>query len=734
MADVVTRLVVDSKEYDSKIQRAVAGLTQYEKKCREVGGTLEYVEKEDLDFVKALGQMETVSSSATGKLGELKKAFTELSVQYKNLTDAEKQSQYGQALAGSLDQIKGRIGDLGGQLSEVGKEMSGSKGFVDQFTDALGSLGPAGQTAAKLLKGAFGPVGIAIAAVVGVIHQVVEAFKRNEDAMASAERAAAPFKAMWQGIQRIFDKLVPLIADAIEGISNGIQKMFNKMTDWMGKLANTSLGKKLGLDTVYEQMKKVSSVGNELMQSNKQITNSERELQTLRRTSAEASARDEQRIAKLRAEASEKDKYSAAERVKMLDEAGALEEKIMQRDVTLRQKELDLIKLKNSLTQSGTADLDAESAAQVALTNATTAYYNKQRALQRQLQSARNEAANDSGSEESPAADGSIAAQEDKVKQLTEQWKNAGAEVRDDYKKQLDEAKAVLDEMLGKTAQGSIQFNAEGISAIKKELSGALSGATIGGEDYLIATNKIADLTSFENLLKTSISAGIDPSMFEGKFESIKTGIDISDEDWELFVESINEKLEELDLPPIKLNIETGAVEQLDKEVTKTIDNVGGAAQAFSALGSAMNQIEDPGAKVAGMVAQAIGSVVAGYGAATAQAATMGPWAWIAFAVTGLATMISTIAGIKQATAGSYASGGIVPGNSYSGDNMTANVNSGELILNRAQQESVAAQLQGGAVQTVNVQGMISGSDIILAIKNRQNEIGMGTAGQIGGW
>ena len=734
MADVVTRLVVESKEYDSKIARATQGLTQFEKKCREAGGTLEFVEKEDLEFVKALGQMETVSSSATGKLGELKKAFTELSVQYKNLTDAEKQSPYGQALAGSLDQIKGRIGELGGQLSEVGKEMNGSKSFVDGFTDALGSLGPAGQTAAKLLKGAFGPVGIAIAAVVGIIHQVVEAFKRNEDAMASAERAAAPFKAVWQGIQRIFDKLVPLIADGIEKISNGVQSLFGKLTDWMGRLSQTSLGKKLGLDTVYEQMKKVSAVGNELMQSNKQIADSERELQTLRRTSAEASALDEQRIAKLRAEASEKDKYSAAERVKMLEEAGALEEKIMQRDVTLRQKELDLIKLKNSLTQSGTGDLDEQSAAQVALTQATTAYYEKQRSLQRQLQSARNEAAKDSGSAESPAADGSIAAQEEKVKQLTEQWKNAGAEVRDDYKKQLDEAKAVLDDMLGKTAQGSIQFNAEGISAIKKELSGALSGATIGGEDYLIATNKIADLTSFENLLKTSISAGIDPSMFEGKFESIKTGIDISDDDWELFVESINEKLEELDLPPIKLNIKTGAVEQLDQEVTKTIDHVGGAAQAFSALGNAMKQIEDPGAKVAGMVAEAIGSVVAGYGAATAQAASMGPWAWIAFAVTGLATMISTIAGIKQATAGSYASGGIVPGNSYSGDNLTANVNSGELILNRAQQESVAAQLQGGAVQTVNVQGMISGSNIILAVKNRQNEIGMGTSGRIGGW
>ena len=57
MADSVFKLVVDSKEYDSKIQRATSGLMAFEKKCREVGGTLEYVEKEDIDFVKALGKI-----------------------------------------------------------------------------------------------------------------------------------------------------------------------------------------------------------------------------------------------------------------------------------------------------------------------------------------------------------------------------------------------------------------------------------------------------------------------------------------------------------------------------------------------------------------------------------------------------------------------------------------------------------------------------------------------------
>ena len=42
-----------------------------------------------------------------------------------------------------------------------------------------------------------------------------------------------------------------------------------------------------------------------------------------------------------------------------------------------------------------------------------------------------------------------------------------------------------------------------------------------------------------------------------------------------------------------------------------------------------------------------------------------------------------------------YETGGIVPGNSWSGDHIMARVNSGELILNRAQQDTIAGQLGG---------------------------------------
>ena len=94
------------------------------------------VEKETLDYVRALGQMDTTSRTATGKLAEMKKTFTELSVVYKNMTDEEKNSPFGKALATSLDQLKGRIGESKVQLDDINKSINGGGGL----TGALDSL------------------------------------------------------------------------------------------------------------------------------------------------------------------------------------------------------------------------------------------------------------------------------------------------------------------------------------------------------------------------------------------------------------------------------------------------------------------------------------------------------------------------------------------------------------------------------------------------------------------
>jgi hypothetical protein len=90
-----------------------------------------------------------------------------------------------------------------------------------------------------------------------------------------------------------------------------------------------------------------------------------------------------------------------------------------------------------------------------------------------------------------------------------------------------------------------------------------------------------------------------------------------------------------------------------------------------------------------------------------------------------MATMLSTISAIKSATAGSYAEGGIIPGNNYN-DGLVANVSSGELILNRAQQGNLASQLQNNGIGNMQLEAVIAGEDIRLAVRNANRRRGRG--------
>ena len=92
--------------------------------------------------------------------------------------------------------------------------------------------------------------------------------------------------------------------------------------------------------------------------------------------------------------------------------------------------------------------------------------------------------------------------------------------------------------------------------------------------------------------------------------------------------------------------------------------------------------------------------------------------------------MMTMISSIHSATG--YAQGGIVEGNSYSGDNMMFGgdglygLNAGELVLTKSQQNSLAQQLSGNGMGNINVSGRISGTDILLSADRAAQASGRG--------
>ena len=141
MADSILRLKVESQEYDNKLKRAAEGIQRYAEGCRKAGGTLEHLDDGVEEFVRALGQMETVSKSVKGNINEMTKAFTDLSIQYNKLTDEEKNAPFGQALKVSLDELKGRIQAGNTEIKNISESLNGGGGLKDALNQVAGKFG-----------------------------------------------------------------------------------------------------------------------------------------------------------------------------------------------------------------------------------------------------------------------------------------------------------------------------------------------------------------------------------------------------------------------------------------------------------------------------------------------------------------------------------------------------------------------------------------------------------------
>ena len=288
-------------------------------------------------------------------------------------------------------------------------------------------------------------------------------------------------------------------------------------------------------------------------------------------------------------------------------------------------------------------------------------------------------------------------------------------------------------------------FTGGNLEALVANLKERISQADVGSELLDKLNEQLVDANTLGNIIKTAIENGVDITQFDPQalFRKIfgdgnTAGDYISDSFWMELEENLNKHLAELNIKPIKLDIKTGEIKQLSDDAKNAAKSWRDVSSAVQSVGSALQQIEDPGAKIAGLIGQAVANIALGFAQATATTgSTSGIFGWIAAIAGGLATMTSTIAAIHSATGfqnggivqgapKKYATGGIIQGNTYSSDMIPIRANAGELILNRAQQGNIASQLEGTASQNLRLYTDVSGRNLRIIMDNDSMSRGKG--------
>lgn len=147
------------------------------------------------------------------------------------------------------------------------------------------------------------------------------------------------------------------------------------------------------------------------------------------------------------------------------------------------------------------------------------------------------------------------------------------------------------------------------------------------------------------------------------------------------------------------------------------------AAQAAQNFGAALAGLDDPAMKAAGTVMQAIANIALSFSMAAVQASSLGSYGWIAYMAAGAGALATTISTIHSLTG--YAEGGMVKGNTYSGDQIPIMANAGEVVLNKSQQATLAQNLQGGG-GNLKVTGVLQGRTLLMVVENELKSQGKG--------
>ena len=677
--DVITRFKLETTQYDSKLRDAAKSLQNVSKQAEMAGKDFDKFTKSSVEAARAFGQVASGATNTKDKLKDLVGAYNDVAKAYNSLTEQQRQSDFAKAMAQSLETLQDRIKETKQELYSLG---SGKGGGLFGEGGLTGMLQVAGGN--LLSKG----VSMLTDELTGAIAQSINLAKQGEGIRIAFERLGRP-------------GLLDNLKEATHGTVSELELMKQAIKFENFKLPLEDLATYLAFaqqkakDTGESIDYLVTSIVNGLGRQSKQI------LDNLG--------------------------ISAAELTKRMGEG---------KDMTQAVAEI----IREEMAKAGDYVETAADRAARAAAKAT----DKMEEMGRTAMPVAEQWAETWGTLKTGGMEflnfvlTPIANMLNKLKEFQMSSEDFfEAKVLPNIMTKVGSNVDANGNYIKRPAQrGAVGFDWES-GTWMPGYSGAIyngaTGQTELPEIFATGTTRKTKKTKGGRSGKTTKEFDISKIAFNApKVEPAQMIAPPSV--WEQYAEGIRGTFDTIEdeLPNItswtkNFDPFKNYMDEMNKKLDQQKMAFQMAGQAANSFGAALAGIEDPATKAAGTVIQAIANIALGFGSAVAQASSMGPYAWIAYVAAAMGAMATAISTVHSLTG--YAEGGIVKGDSYSGDNLYGpgfGINAGELVLSVAQQNALAntltRQSEGGGM----MQARVSGENIYLALNNYLKRTGQG--------
>ena len=645
--------------------------------ARRTGATFAIADKEELAFVSSLGQLQTSARSAKGSIAEMTKAFQDLSMHYRSLTDEEKAAPYGQELKKSLEQLQNRINDGKKALGEINSTIGESKNKTDILSGAVGELaGKFGLSVPKL-----GAMSVAIAGVTGALKVAKDAFFANEQSLDEWEKTTESAKSVYNGF--------------LDALNTG------DISGYLGRI-------------------------NQIVDAARKAYDALDELGTYNAFNQVNVSRDKQRLTNAMAD------YREGKGSKASVQAASGDVQKNLRELYLKQQGAYVAKINQLAAERGVSG-------KALMKIADGSYSDYQRAKNVQMTGTRYQVHTNQYGQ-------SWTTSEKYAKNAAEQMGSALRRINDTDWQELQklgaDAQNTLNE-LGMTRRQVARILGSGRTTTTTTGGRTGGGGGVGNVTPAPDLNKIAfnmDEKFNGGMLQDEINGVIADKVSVALGEVIKS--DLKNMDPEQLkamlqgTETVNDVFKKANMSQVR-STEDKKQGRQDNDISKMAKGVGALANitgAFKNMGVELPQgLTKTISAIQSLttVVQSVQTIISLFstGSQTANTVALG-------LNTGAIGSLTTAIGTNTATnfipffshggLAGHAANGFIGGNNYSGDMLPIAVNSGELILNRAQQGNLASQLSGMGMSAMRLSCKVNAKEMEFILNHQASDTSRG--------